>query len=137
MSFSNFHPVDMFAYDSGLAMDQDSAPIHFLGDVSICFELSSSSGAETTVPYTSDPQISMDTMDYQDPTDLVPVGIFPPLVTDRVSNPPGYFDGGMSSQDTYWTDVKRYMDKHGRPPHHSACNEEGFDFRCVYILTSQ
>lgn len=135
MSLSTFYLVDEFAYD-GPAMDQGSAPSHFLGDVSISFESSSSSGPESTVPYPGDyPQISMNTMDYQDPTDLVPVGIFPPLVAELVPNLPGPFNGRTSPQDAYWRDLKRYMDKHGKPPHHSVCNQE--DSRCVYVVTFQ
>lgn len=151
LNSSSFYPVDNFAFDYHLAMDQDSAPTRFLGDNSISFELPLFSGLESTTGAsfpTDSPHVSMDTLNHQESSGLrVPhhdsidslevthqhIGILPPSVADYVPDTPQRFNGEIPTQDTYWKDIKRYTDKHGKLPHLSAFVQEDFGFRCVHI----
>ena len=140
MSYANFSPVDKFAFTYGLDMDQDLAPTHFLGDISISFD-SVFCSESTSVYYTN-----LDfPMDYQESAGLMPLdsmeetpqhgGILAPSVADYVLAPADKpFDGEICTQDTYLKDVKRFMDKHGKAPHFSAFIQESFTVRFVSIV---
>lgn len=137
LNLSSFYPVDEFALIYGQAMDPDSAPSHFLGDVSISFDSTFSLGLEPIGDYPMDFQESAGLVPHDTKEEtLQPIGILAPLVADYVlANPNKPFDGEVSTQDTYLKDVKRYMDKHGKAPHCSAFVREDFSFQCVSIIT--
>jgi len=148
LNSSSFYPVDEFAFDYHLAMDQDSAPTRFLGDNSISFQSTVFSGLDSTgVLFPGDPpHFSMDATNHQEPSGQVPydsigfleetrrhIGILPPSAADYVPATSQRSNAKIPTQDAYRKDVNRYTDKHGKPPHLGAFVREDFGFRCVYI----
>jgi hypothetical protein len=147
MSCVDFYPVDQFAFDFDFGLGEDLAPTHYLGDVSVASASSFLPDLISTADYDF---FSMDTLGYQESAGLVPydpmaflqdtpgpVGIFPPLVTDYHYQPTTLepFDGMFPTEDTCWEDIRRYMDKHGKPPFISAFSEEDVSLgRCVSIV---
>jgi hypothetical protein len=119
MSFlEDLYHVDEFAISYDPDMGLNSAPTHFLGDISTSPNSTLFPGLESPIePYYTE-SVNATSHDFMDET-LEPVGIMAPLPSDYWKGPKGSY----------------MYEPHGNPPHISGFSDEDFSSPCVPIVT--